>query len=717
MEIEGKSVQGTLINVSETGLQLKLEKMLLPVGTLQHMEIECDGIRHPALGQVVWSRMELEPTATEVTYAMGLKIVSPSAKYLELVNRIREKTGNDKRVMDPRYELRHEVRFAVNDQILTAYTENLSRGGMYLTTEMSLEKGHYFDAELILPGSDLPMKIQCEVAHRLAPDSAKIVGRQPGIGCKFVSIDAVVQNALHHYLTRVQIHQVEPDHRRDEELPEWGRLNEYLVPELLLQIVNEEKTGILHLERGEMKKLVYFKRGAPVFVESSVRSETLGQFLFRSGKLTAEQLSELAQTSYSSDVQLGEMLIERKFLDSGSLLPILIEEHEEMIINTFNWFEGEFRFENSEQFPNRISILPLRSHQTIFRGIEKWFPTDLILAWMGLNEESVLGSAKAPPTSASIPPIVLRIIRIVSTPKSLRELAAATKTEINAIYRIVFTAILSGWLELKETPAATSKQELPKNEPASIPPKPAAVPVSSPIEVFAPKEVKNQIATDHAFLSGQTFYEILSVSSATTPDELERKYKDALTRYSYPHLKELNDPECDTRVAEIQAWISLSYETIKDPHLRVIYAGQGKAQPKGKERSDRMYEERALFNGLQDLEQKKYDVAAEKLATGLRKYPTSASIRGYYAWALFMTNPQKNHDMAGKLLDRAIAFEQSEAAFYFFRGRIFEHIGDFKSAEQYYSRALRYDNNHAAAKEQLQAVREELKNRDLMKDL
>ena len=77
-----------------------------------------------------------------------------------------------------------------------------------------------------------------------------------------------------------------PERRQVGLPPPKGSLNDYLVPELILGLKSEKATGTLILEREGTTKIVYIRKGDPIFIDSNLRTETFGHFLVRQGKLT-----------------------------------------------------------------------------------------------------------------------------------------------------------------------------------------------------------------------------------------------------------------------------------------------------------------------------------------------------------------------------------------------------------------------------------------------
>lgn len=96
--------------------------------------------------------------------------------------------GADRRHM-ARSAARIRVRFRSVEDLVTRYTTDVSRGGIFVTTTEHLPLGTLVDLALEVPDGDAPAIIPARVAYVLAPESARAVGRAPGMGMQFAEED------------------------------------------------------------------------------------------------------------------------------------------------------------------------------------------------------------------------------------------------------------------------------------------------------------------------------------------------------------------------------------------------------------------------------------------------------------------------------------------------------------------------------------------------
>ncbi len=95
----------------------------------------------------------------------------------------------DERRSAPRYAARIKVSFRSVDDLVTAYTADLSRGGLYVAASVQLPPGTNVQLSLELADGSAPARIPARVAYVLGPQQAAAQGRQPGMGMQFHAAD------------------------------------------------------------------------------------------------------------------------------------------------------------------------------------------------------------------------------------------------------------------------------------------------------------------------------------------------------------------------------------------------------------------------------------------------------------------------------------------------------------------------------------------------
>ncbi len=89
----------------------------------------------------------------------------------------------------PRIAATFRVRYSSLDELVVAYSEDVSRGGMYLVTEKFLPVGAVARVNVTLPDGDPDLHVIARVAYVIDAARAKELGRKPGMGMQFLDIE------------------------------------------------------------------------------------------------------------------------------------------------------------------------------------------------------------------------------------------------------------------------------------------------------------------------------------------------------------------------------------------------------------------------------------------------------------------------------------------------------------------------------------------------
>jgi uncharacterized protein (TIGR02266 family) len=98
--------------------------------------------------------------------------------------------GANRRIA-PRFEARVRVRFKSIEELVTAYSQDISRGGLYIAAGRQLPRGSWVELWLELPDGGPPARIAARVAYALDQGQAAQMGRDAGMGMEFVDPDTV----------------------------------------------------------------------------------------------------------------------------------------------------------------------------------------------------------------------------------------------------------------------------------------------------------------------------------------------------------------------------------------------------------------------------------------------------------------------------------------------------------------------------------------------
>ncbi|SEU19794.1 DUF4388 domain-containing protein [Stigmatella erecta] len=148
---------------------------------------------------------------------------------------------------------------------------------------------------------------------------------------------------------------------------------------------NRRGSGILRVQRPGVSKELTLSQGAVISASSNQPREFLGQFLINMGHLTEDQLGRAFETQRVTDMLLGKILVMQGIIPEPTVQNTLNLKFREMLLDAFQWVEGEFQFEPRPVVPLgegldvRVDLLDIHREgefrETAWQAIRAVFPS------------------------------------------------------------------------------------------------------------------------------------------------------------------------------------------------------------------------------------------------------------------------------------------------------------------------------------------------------
>jgi two-component system, OmpR family, response regulator len=145
------------------------------------------------------------------------------------------------------------------------------------------------------------------------------------------------------------------------------------LPQLFAAFYAAGETGELGLVKGQVRKVVYFERGMPVFAVSNLVADRLGQFLVRAGKIEEATLKQAAEEAKKWKQRTGDVLIKKGALTEGERLYYVGQQIKSILYSLFAWEEGSFQLSFQERARKETIKLDVHPANLIVRGIKKLY--------------------------------------------------------------------------------------------------------------------------------------------------------------------------------------------------------------------------------------------------------------------------------------------------------------------------------------------------------
>lgn len=194
---------GFALNLSANGLHLSSTR-LFP--TRSELAIRLEPIGAPPIdmrGRVCWGQRVPQGLQMVLKPGMGIQLESPPHDYLDFFSHLMKLSPLR---ASPRVEARLEVRFYRREHLVREYTENISRGGLFIATDEDFEPGSEIRVDLLIPDLATVWHVTGRVAYRLDAEQARQLESRPGIGVEITDADPRVEEALRAYVERIMRH-------------------------------------------------------------------------------------------------------------------------------------------------------------------------------------------------------------------------------------------------------------------------------------------------------------------------------------------------------------------------------------------------------------------------------------------------------------------------------------------------------------------------------
>lgn len=134
-----------------------------------------------------------------------------------------------------------------------------------------------------------------------------------------------------------------------------GSLSSIPLPDILLLLNNNRKTGELSCTLGQLSKTVEWENGEIVFARSSLPDDRLGAYLLARSRITPAQLEE-ASRGLDGQERLGAALIRSGALVPADLWSAVRGQVVEIVYSLFHWKEGRFEFHEGKPSEEKIAL-------------------------------------------------------------------------------------------------------------------------------------------------------------------------------------------------------------------------------------------------------------------------------------------------------------------------------------------------------------------------
>jgi len=142
---------------------------------------------------------------------------------------------------------------------------------------------------------------------------------------------------------------------------------------ILINVFEGKSTGVITLKRGDLEKIVYFRKGKPIFVDSNppLLEESIGHIFVSKGKIKKEDLDKSIKYVEENGVRLGEALVALKLASPTLVKDALTYQLRIKLFELFKWKDADFEMQLMPSLNQKFGTRPINVINTIYRGLKE----------------------------------------------------------------------------------------------------------------------------------------------------------------------------------------------------------------------------------------------------------------------------------------------------------------------------------------------------------
>ncbi len=483
-----------------------------------------------------------------------------------------------------------------------------------------------------------------------------------------------------------------------------GKLAEHLLPRLLSYLCEHRQTGRLVVHRQQVSKTIFLVMGLPANVESSLRDETLGQYLIRQGKITEDECEKSLELMMETGIKAGAALVKMGCLKPKELYHAVKDQTQEKIISCFAWLDGEYEFQADTDFVEDLYRFEMDFFCIMREGLNRFLPPARLKEELDKVPEQPL--AMLPGylellKNFELAPDEYVLLMQIDGNKSLPDLLASVEKPnfaARTLYLLLLTGIVGPDGLHADAIRNVSDREVEKADiqdfmfPPSTETSPELIEDEEEITITVdhPRKSAHDLLEIYMSIKSEDYFKVLEIPRQATDDMVKRAYLRRSAEFGSEMFEGDLPPEAETKREEIRARIIRSYETLKSETGREEYLQKLEAGVP-EQKSHHLQAEKCLQQGMKFVRNRDFPNAQKMFEQAVELKPGEPAYLSYLGWTVY-SNPDtdlaERTERAMEYLNQALSRNPNMDSAYVFKGKILKEGGDPQAALDCFRKAM-----------------------------
>ncbi len=164
---------------------------------------------------------------------------------------------------------------------------------------------------------------------------------------------------------------LEPTESELHGTPLQGEITSPVLISLFVTLLRDGNSGALYAGTGPNRRVIYFDHGRPIWASSTIASETLGQMLLASGRISRVEFDWTRNIQAREGVLQGTALTRIGVLNESELEDLLRAQIEEKILALFTMGNAQWHFERWDRSMRQIRGYDFNGARILLDGIRR----------------------------------------------------------------------------------------------------------------------------------------------------------------------------------------------------------------------------------------------------------------------------------------------------------------------------------------------------------